>query len=697
MSSLSDAAAVPAPRAYLFRAGELLVDLVLMVFAYYGAYQLRFDSSQFQGNYPLLVQSLPIVLGCGIASFFFVGVYRTPWRPFHPADGTTYFRGVVLGAVSSILVLLYVYRFASYSRVVFIIGGALFFFLAVGSRIAIRALARALTRQRVVAIPVMIYGAGELGTLLAKELVRNPRRGYVPVGFIDDDPNKEGRRFGGLRVLGGISGLPEALDRVGAESVILSTRKIRPVHLSLLHQLCADSGTSVLAMRFTLDPVEIDGAGSIRRFPAPIESPGRHRDALVRLAPVSTTAAAGQLAYHRSGPRPLRVAQVATRLNLGGVTRHILNLYRHMPAGRVEMRVIAGTVNTGETEWIEAIRDAGVMPWMIPELRRPVSLTDDLVALYKLWRFFRRWKPDIVHTHMAKAGALGRIAALLAGVPVRVHSFHGNVFRGYFGTVGSWATRTVERMLGHVTTGIITVTPGQQHEIVGDLRIVSEHRTRLIPYGCDTGGTVSPDVRESWRRELGIEPGTFVVVSVGRLTFIKNHALLLDALARCQMPMMLVIVGDGELRAELETQARALGITHRVIFAGRIEDVTVAYQIADVVTLTSRNEGAPIAIMEAMGWGLPVVATRVGGVPDLVDKSSGILVDEGDSDALAAALDGLAQDRERARRMGAAARARAVAEFSVDREVQSILDLYEGLVASSDDLNMQPPRAFGPA
>jgi glycosyltransferase involved in cell wall biosynthesis len=333
----------------------------------------------------------------------------------------------------------------------------------------------------------------------------------------------------------------------------------------------------------------------------------------------------------------------------------------------------------------DAIRSAGAAPLPLPRLRREIAPLDDLIAFCRLWRFFRQWRPDVVHTHMAKAGALGRLAAALAAVPVRVHSYHGHVFHGYFGRVGSFATRVTERVLGRMTSGIVTLTPAQQDEIVGQLRIVPAARASMIPYGCEISErSASDELKASWRRRLGIADDAFVALSVGRLVAIKNHDLLLRALASCtHCPhITAVIVGDGELRQELERQAAELGVAQRVVFAGWRDDVDVAYQAADVLTLTSRNEGSPLAVMESMASGCPVIATRVGGVPDLLDESSGILVDDNDATALAAAMCVLARDPHRVARMGAAALARARAEFSVDREAGSMLAYYQQLLRS---------------
>jgi glycosyltransferase involved in cell wall biosynthesis len=676
------------PITYAMIAVAIVLDLLFVVLAYHAAYWIRFDPDELRKNYHLLTQSLPVLLVFQSVSLLVVGAYRWRWsRPLRFADLYICARGIVLGTASSILFLLYVYRFQSYSRVVFIAYSILLFLLVIGSRAAYGRIADSVARRQRATARALIYGAGDNGALLARELRRTARFGYRPVGFIDDDAGKDGNRIAGLKVVGGVADLIHALDRYNADTVILSTKAIRSAHLRTLARICDATGTPVVTMRFGLEPIDISG-GVIQHFPAPVER-----------GPLPGPAVAMFPATARDGQRPaerLRVAHVVTRLNFGGVTRHILNLHRNFPSDRVEMRIITGTVATGEEEWVEAIREAGVVPWTIPELRRPVAPIHDLVATYRLWRLFRRWKPHVVHTHMSKAGAVGRVAALLAGVPVTVRSFHGHPFHTHFGSIGSWGARVFERTLCRLTTGIITVTAGQHDEIVRQLAIVSEDRTRTISYGCQPDGPASPQERASSRQQLGIDRAAFVVVSVGRLTAIKNPALVLQALARCPEPVIAVLAGDGELRGGLEDLAKTLGVAGRTIFPGRVEDANAIYRAADVVALTSRAEGAPIAIMEAMGCALPVIATSVGGVPDLLDPSCGILINDGDADALAAVLTALARDPARVERMGRAAHARALVQFSVEREAASVLGYYEALLAAERGESV-PPYAVGSA
>ena len=700
---------------------EGLLDISLIAIAYYAAYRLRFDAAEFGGHRAVFVQALPIVVICQFVSLLATGAYRDIWYDLRLSDITRYSKGILLGTASSIIVLLYLYRFQSHSRVVFLIYAVLLAVLMIASRVMLRALVEFLSRNAGLRRRAVIYGAGDGGILLARELLSNPRRGYRPIGFIDDDPQKAGRAVIGLPILGGLSVLPMVLARYGAQALILSTRKIEPAHLRQLPEICITTRTALIAMRFNLDAVEIDG-GAVLRFPGPFDRSARKGPAdLERSAAPERAdyAEQGQEAASAVGMRSdgvtfpnrlpargvaagiavlsegvedivpyaphIRVAHVVTRLNVGGVTRDILNLYRYMPADRVESCVIAGSLAGGETEMTEAIRTAGAAPMSLPQLRREIAPIDDLIALFKLWRFFRQWKPDVVHTHMAKAGALGRLAAVMAGAPVRVHSYHGHVFHGYFGRAGSFAARAIERVLGRITSGVVTLTPAQHEEIVGQLRIVPAPRASLIPYGCDISERAADELTVAWRRNLGIAEDAFVALSVGRLVPIKNHELLLQALAQCGACSRItaVIVGDGELRPQLEQQALALGVGNRVVFAGWRNDVAIAYQAADVLALTSRNEGSPLAVMEAMGSGCPVVATRVGGVPDLVDEASAILVDDNDAAGLATALCALAQDPHRVRRMGTAALARARAKFSVDREAASMLSYYRQLLQTS--------------
>jgi UDP-GlcNAc:undecaprenyl-phosphate GlcNAc-1-phosphate transferase len=249
---------------YRRRIFEVLLDLALTAMAYYAAYVIRFDA-EFPLHYHLFTQSLPIVIGCQLGSFVVVGVYHGVWRYFSAADLRTYVKGVGLGVITSIIALVYLYRFEGYSRGVFMIDAMALLLLVAGSRASFRILGEWASSHRRVGQRALIYGAGDGGALVVRELRNNASYGYDPIGFIDDDSSKRGRRIMGLRVLGGIEELPRIIPEHRAELVILSTGKLADRVLATLRTICYDSGTKLLQLDFRLDNVLPEQPRSARR------------------------------------------------------------------------------------------------------------------------------------------------------------------------------------------------------------------------------------------------------------------------------------------------------------------------------------------------------------------------------------------------------------------------------------------------
>jgi len=392
------------------------------------------------------------------------------------------------------------------------------------------------------------------------------------------------------------------------------------------------------------------------------------------------------LVQQRDGPlrfRP-RVVRVIARLNVGGPAWHVVLL-----SAGTELRyptvLVAGSVPHGESDMSGLATERGVELLRIPELGRTVRPLDDLVALWKLWRLFRATRPEVVHTHTAKAGTLGRLAAWLAGVPIRVHTFHGHVFHGYFGGFKTFLFLTVERILARLTTKVVAISPRQADDLRRYLRVPAE-RITVIPLGLDLDRFVEADAeaeRQGFRRSIGA--GSEVVVAmVGRLTAIKNHALAIRALARLSGTLpafLLVIVGGGEEEPALRNLVARLGLEKSVRFLGWRRDLEAVYYGSDVVALSSDNEGTPVCLIEALACGRPVVATTVGGVPDLLEEGRlGILVPPRDEAAFADALFavGNAPGRENRAVRPASSIAR---RYGVERLVADIERLYDDLVA----------------
>jgi len=242
---------------YKRRVFEVLLDLALVTFSYYTAYVIRFDT-QFDEYYDLLVRSLPIVIAVQLVSFFVVGVYRPVWRYFSASDITTYLRGVLAGTVTSVLVLLYLYRFEGYSRGVFIIYAMMLGVLLVGSRASFRILADVASRHGVGANGAIICGAGDRGALLVRELRNNPRYEFRAVCFVDDDPSKQGRRIMGVSVAGGIDDLDAAIRSYEASVVIVSTDQLRRERLDEIRRVCARHETRLLHLDFQLREIDVE-------------------------------------------------------------------------------------------------------------------------------------------------------------------------------------------------------------------------------------------------------------------------------------------------------------------------------------------------------------------------------------------------------------------------------------------------------
>jgi glycosyltransferase involved in cell wall biosynthesis len=384
----------------------------------------------------------------------------------------------------------------------------------------------------------------------------------------------------------------------------------------------------------------------------------------------------------------IRVALVIARLNIGGPATHVVQLAAGLPAERFEVRLIAGREGRSEGSMRYLAEKAGLAPVWIPELS-PALAPSNLIAFVKVSRLIRQWRPDIVHTHTAMAGALGRTAAHLAGVPVVVHTFHGHVLRGYFAPPAENLFRAIERSLARHSDMLITLSLSLREDLVA-LRVAAREKIQVIPLGMEFDALLAAPRRQGLlRRELAVAPEAPLVGSVGRLAPIKNHALLLQAARRMVdlgTPAHFVIVGDGELRAGLEHLSAQLGLQARVHFLGWRKDLTPIYSDLDLLALTSENEGTPVAVLEAMAAGVPVVATDVGGVPDVIrDGQTGYLVASQEAEVFAQAMARALREVDLSRSMSVRARAEVVARFGKERMLAETAGLYENLLAAKRD------------
>ena len=387
----------------------------------------------------------------------------------------------------------------------------------------------------------------------------------------------------------------------------------------------------------------------------------------------------------------MKVLRIIARLNVGGPARHVTLVNAGLDARRHDTLLVFGTVDSGEASLENAAHEAGIRTIKLQSLGRRVTLFADLRAFAEVTRLVFSEAPDVVHTHTAKAGTLGRIAAWLFNLTRRrsqrclvVHTYHGHVFEGYFGAATSRAIRTIERCLAGITHRIVTISPAQRHDMVERYRVAPVDRTTMISLGLDlepllTLAPEAPDLRE----QLGLGTGELVVGFLGRIVPIKDLATLIHAFAMAleRIPnMRLLVAGDGPERPLLMQLVERLGIDRRVTFLGWVDDLPRFYATLDVFALSSINEGTPVAIIEAMAAGRPVVASAVGGVVDVVEQDvTGVLVPLRDPAALGNALVALLSAPDERRRMGEEGRRRA-AWYTAGRLVSDLERLYqEGL------------------
>ena len=386
---------------------------------------------------------------------------------------------------------------------------------------------------------------------------------------------------------------------------------------------------------------------------------------------------------------PLRILHVIARLNVGGAALYVLELAAEQQRRGHDVLVVAGSVPRGEESMEYRAQELGVRVLPLPTLQRELSLRRDGAAILELVRILRRWRPDVLHTHAAKAGGTARLAALAAQGArprVRIHTFHGHVLRGYFGPWRERAFRVAERLLAHTTSALVTVSPEVRDDLVA-FGVAKPERFVVIPYGFDVSWAdpIDAAARARVRSELQVGEDCFIVGWVGRLTAIKRPLDLvrtIRGLVDRGVDAALVAVGDGVDRPDVEELARRLEVAERCHLVGYQKDIHSWFAAFDVFCLTSANEGTPVAVIEALAAQRPVVATRVGGTPAVVaDGESGFLVEPGDTATMAARLEELARDAELRERMGRRGAELMRERYAKDRMVEDVEQLYAGLLA----------------
>jgi glycosyltransferase involved in cell wall biosynthesis len=384
---------------------------------------------------------------------------------------------------------------------------------------------------------------------------------------------------------------------------------------------------------------------------------------------------------------PITIARVIARLNVGGPAVQAILLTDFLRRRGYRTLLFAGQVAPGEEEMDYLARERGVVPIRIGSLSRKISVLQDLQSLWQLVRFFRRERPTIVHTHTAKAGTLGRIAAIIAGVPIRVHTFHGHVFHGYF---PGWLTRvfiTIERLLARHTHAIIAISDSQKEELADRYRIAAAEKIKIVPLGFSMTALLNGERHEPGiRSSLGLKSDSGLVGWIGRLTSIKDPHMFLESAAFSGLQAKFVIVGDGELRASCQIRIAQKKLGEKVVLIGWRRDLGSLYADLDLLVMTSINEGTPLALLEAMAAARPFVATDVGGIRDLMVGEgfrefgwerfeNGILTPR-DPRIIARAIDHMLQNEKLRRDLGCAGREFVKSRYSEDRLANDLEHLY---------------------
>lgn len=387
-----------------------------------------------------------------------------------------------------------------------------------------------------------------------------------------------------------------------------------------------------------------------------------------------------------------RILRIINRFNLGGPTYNVAYLSKYMPAD-FETLLVGGQKDDTEDSSEYIVRNLGLDPLIVPEMRRAISLKADRAAFRKMKQLIRDYRPHIVHTHASKAGAIGRLAAAACDVPVVVHTFHGHVFHSYFGKLSTTFYKSVERYLARKSDAIVAISERQKEELAHIHRICPAAKIRVIPLGFDLSRFMEgqQEKRQAFRSQWQVADDELAIVLVGRIVPVKNHDLFLEALAqllpRTRKKIRAFIIGDGELRTEVETKARGLGLMDngRLIFTSWMKEVDVAYAGADIVALSSWNEGTPVSLIEAQAAGKPIVSTEVGGISDVVlPGQTALLSPAGSTEAFAENLLRLTENDRLRSDFSRLGRSQVQERFHYTRLVADMEKLYRELLAAKN-------------
>jgi glycosyltransferase involved in cell wall biosynthesis len=348
-----------------------------------------------------------------------------------------------------------------------------------------------------------------------------------------------------------------------------------------------------------------------------------------------------------------KVLRIINRFNIGGPTYNATFLTKFI-SDDYETLLVGGLPEKDESDSLHVLEDYGVKPLLITEMKRIPNFRSDREAYRRIKQIIQEFQPDIVHTHAAKAGALGRKAAKACGVPIIVHTFHGHVFHSYFGKTKTLIYKLIERRLAKISTGIIAISPIQKEELSAVHGICKPEKIKVIPLGFDLIKFREnlPEKRIKTRIEWQLNEEEVAVAIIGRLAPIKNHSLFLDVielLAEKGIKARYFIVGDGQERNSIEERAKKLEKSYnlKIELTSWIKDIATFNAGMDIICLSSDNEGTPVSLIEAQASGVPVISTDVGGVKDILKEGeTGFVVPKKDPETFGEKLQLLIENKE---------------------------------------------------
>jgi len=391
-----------------------------------------------------------------------------------------------------------------------------------------------------------------------------------------------------------------------------------------------------------------------------------------------------------------KVLRIINRFNIGGPTYNAAYLTKYL-SSNFETLLVGGVKEEHEKSSEFILENLGLEPTIVVEMRRSINPFQDIIAYRKIKQIIREFKPDIVHTHAAKAGTLGRMAAFSCKVPVVVHTFHGHIFHSYFGTIKTTIFKIIERYLAKRSTAIIAISKKQKEELCDIHTITSQDKCHIVRLGFDLSRfqTDNEAKRSIFRKSYNISDDEIAIVIVGRVVPIKNHSLFLKALhhvlQNSNKKVRAFIVGDGDNRKNIEQQATELGIgfttekanihNQPLCFTSWIKDVDVVYSGADIVALTSLNEGTPVSLIEAEAACKPIITTNIGGIEDIIENGvTGILVENNNVESFGQKLLQLVEDKNLRNQLSEKGRDFVNKQYHYSRLVNDIENLYVELL-----------------